>query len=172
MDVLGRVGALVAQHVEVNTHRGAQGHVFEQLAIVGERVVDEHVVVVRLTVRKLVDQGGPGRDDEDFRQREGDALAQLVAVDHARVGRIRSAKRTEPPRFEHVVGGELFVQRVFDPVAVVHSARGRGVELLAEPDLIAGSLQMAYVGIGRSERCLCKKTRRFGRARRNRERRR
>ncbi len=71
----GRRRLVVVDHVEVVAHRRMERHALDQLAIVDERVVEQHLLVVANAVRRLdVDR----RDHEDLRVRERDPLPQLV----------------------------------------------------------------------------------------------
>ena len=71
------VGLVIAQHVEIAAHRRVQGHVFEQGACVAEGIGQQHVVVIADRVGAIGERAGGG-DDQDFAERECDALAELV----------------------------------------------------------------------------------------------
>jgi hypothetical protein len=74
-DVRRRRRGVVVDHVEVAAHRRVQGQVVEDLPIVLEGVVQEHVQVRRhlAGLRDL-----EPRNNEDLVEREGDALTELV----------------------------------------------------------------------------------------------
>ncbi len=77
----------VAEVAEVLAHRDVVGHVLQQRCVAVEGGVGQHVPVGAGLLRTVVvDQSGMlRRDDEDLRQREGHALAQLVRRDHEAV---------------------------------------------------------------------------------------
>jgi hypothetical protein len=72
-----RVGLVAVRHVEVVTHRRAQGHVLQQGSIVAECIVEQDVLVVGESVG-FIDLDA--RNHHDLRERERDALAQLIRV--------------------------------------------------------------------------------------------
>ncbi|MEZ5458351.1 MAG: hypothetical protein R3E65_03145 [Steroidobacteraceae bacterium] len=75
--VRARHGALVAEHRQVHTHRRMQRDVLEQHPEIAEGVAREHVVEVGGRETEVLQRPNL-RDHHDLRQREGDALAQLV----------------------------------------------------------------------------------------------
>ena len=73
-----RIGLLVAQVREVDAHHRAGRDRLEQRAVVAERVLAEQVHVIGQPVGGRGDRAALGRNDDDLRQRELHALAQLV----------------------------------------------------------------------------------------------
>jgi hypothetical protein len=76
-DVARRIRPLVAEHIEVRSHRRVQGDVFDQLAELTERAAGEHVVIVRGRKRHK-EQFAVLRYNHDLRESEGNALSQLI----------------------------------------------------------------------------------------------
>ena len=71
---------LVVHHVEIAAHGGVQRDIAQQLPKAAERIgVQQLLIGLHPTGEPHVD----ARDDEDLSQREGDALAQLVAAEQA-----------------------------------------------------------------------------------------
>jgi hypothetical protein len=68
----------VAQVRQVEAHHRAGGDGLEQRAVVAEGVLAEQVDIVGESVAGAGDGSALGRDDDDLRQGELDALPQLV----------------------------------------------------------------------------------------------
>ena len=70
-------GGLVAvEHVEIAAHRGGEADVIHDCGEVGEGIFGQHVLVGR----DGTGVDGVGGDDEDLREGEGNALAELVGA--------------------------------------------------------------------------------------------
>ena len=69
---------LVAGMAEIHAHRGMEGDIEQQVAVVAEGVADQGIVVVRHRLRFFFQLRVPAGDHEDLGQGEGDALTELV----------------------------------------------------------------------------------------------
>ena len=72
-----RIRLLIAEHTQVDTHGRMQRDFLQEVAVVAERVSGEHVVVIGNSERPRL-QRSQLRDNQNFRQRKCDTLAQLV----------------------------------------------------------------------------------------------
>ena len=132
----GGVGHGVVAHVEILAHGGAQRDVFHDLAVVGEGIVEQHVLVGDHVAvpDELVDGG-----NEDLAEGEGDALAKLI--------RIGDSVGEEVGRHASLVAG--------DDVVI---GDGRHGELIGDPLLEAEGLDGGGVGGRGTEGTLFKET--------------
>ena len=73
-----RVGLLVADGGQVGGHHRVHGHRFQQLAVVAQALVGQHVEVAGHGARVVAHRAVLHRDHEDLRQGKGHALTQLV----------------------------------------------------------------------------------------------
>ncbi len=156
-DVTHRVRLLVAEHVEKPAHRRVQRHVLEQLAVVAKGAASEQVVVIRSRERHVHERTVLG-DDQDLREREGDALTQLVGRPHCEpVKRVLPLSLQHPGTLDHRVpglhGGQLQRrperQLFVDPALV-------GIARVTQRD------QPIDLGSRRPERGLAQEAERFG----------
>ena len=151
------VGLLIPDGGQIGPHHRVRCHRFEQLAVVAQALVAEHVEVGGGGARVVADGAVLHRDHEDLRQRERDALAQLV------IGTYR--------KFPERVDGAVLVHA---GVLVEHFGRGIGGfpggargrsrpgQLLVDPGGVAEAHHPVGVGLGRTEGRLRKEARSFG----------
>jgi hypothetical protein len=124
-------------------HRGMQRHRFEQIAVVAEGVAREGVVVVPQR-EGLEHEGGVAvRHHLHLRQRERDALAQLVIVGErgvAGIGQLRGMDEVglKPRLLVHALG-------LADPLQIRQLQRSRRGELFLQPRLDAELAQARNV---------------------------
>ena len=73
-----RIGLLVSGVAQIPAHRGMECHFPQQIAVIPQRVAGQRVVVIRHRLGLLLEVRVAPGNDEDLREREGHALAELV----------------------------------------------------------------------------------------------
>mmetsp|Transcript_5553 Transcript_5553/g.21325 ORF Transcript_5553/g.21325 Transcript_5553/m.21325 type:complete len:622 (-) Transcript_5553:134-1999(-) len=161
LDALGRVGLVVVRHVQIATHRRAQGHLPEHIAEIAEAVAQEDALVVRHRIRQLDDVA---RHDQDLGQGQRGALAQLVGlVDRVREElhlhrkqRVVVAPASGPRTGWAALGG---IRVDVGHAAEVRVAAG---ELAGQPGLAPQRHQLGHARVGRAEAGLAEQPSRVG----------
>ena len=146
-------GLRIPERAEVNRHHRIEGDVFQQCAEITEGAVAQNIVVVRDCFDGEV--AAVVGNDEDFTEREGDTLAQLV----------RSGDGVLPPRGLAVAGAiESIALAAEDSVITYRGCAMSGVregQLGVDPSVVALGLdggdftaQGAKGGLGQESRGL------------------
>ncbi len=150
-DVGRGIGLLVAEHAQVDAHRGMQRDGFDQLAVIAKPPRREQIVVGGQRIR-LVAERADLRHDHDLRQRERDALAQLVGAGHG----------VAEPDVDAIAVQVLDVLRHRQRLYMRQLERRGAQELLVDPRFVAERNDAVRFGLRGAHRGLVEEPERVG----------